>query len=305
MNTSKSDIVNISVIIPTLNRAHVLNNTIDSISRQNIQPFEIIIIDGSSNFEKLSKSDFIGLRSDIIHHQATELGAAKQRNQGIILARTSIIGFFDDDILLEKDCIANLYTGLQENPSCGGINAVITNQSYHSLGRISKLFYRMMGADTSQSLAGKCIGPAINFLTDSVAKDDFTSVDWLNTGCTLYRKEALPNPVFDKHFTGYSLMEDLALSLRVAKNWKLLNSTNSRIYHDSQPSEGKDNIMINAEMELVNRFYIMKHILNKNNLKDYFQLFLQQLFGGITSKKILSIKYLKGKISALKKIKSI
>ena len=42
---------------------------------------------------------------------------------------------------------------------------------------------------------------------------EVASVEWLNTTCTIYRGEALPSPPFCNQFTGYSLMEDLALSL--------------------------------------------------------------------------------------------
>ncbi len=55
-------------------------------------------------------------------------------------------------------------------------------------------------------------------------------VEWLNTTCTLYRREALPDPPFLSHFTGYSLMEDLALSLTVGKRWKLANARGLRIF---------------------------------------------------------------------------
>lgn len=298
-------IIKVSIIIPTLNREEILKKTLNSITNQDTQPAEIIIIDGSVNFNKINQSDFQNLESNIIHQKAIELGAAKQRNQGIALAITNIIGFFDDDIILEKDCIKNLWEGIQKHPNCGGANAVITNQSYHPLGKFSKIFYSLMGADTSRSLAGKCIGPAICFLPSLESKEEYLNVDWLNLGCTLYRKEALPIPVFDKHFTGYSLMEDLALSLRVRKNWGLLTISKAKIYHDSQPSEGKNNAFINSEMDLVNRFYIMKYILEQHTLKDCCKLFFQQLFSAVASKKIISTSYFKGKISAIKKIKTI
>lgn len=300
-----NNIVNVSVIIPTYNRAQILRNTLNSISKQKTQPEEIIIIDGSVVFTKIIKDVFPNLISNLIHKKANELGAAKQRNQGIALAKNDIIAFFDDDILLEEDCILNLWNGMQRNELCGGINAVITNQSYHQLGLISKLFYRLLGANTNKSLAGKCIGAAVNFLPELDTKEDIAEVDWLNTGCTLYKKDALPNPVFDKHFTGYSLMEDLALSLKVSKKWKLYSASNARIFHDIQPSLERDNVFINAEMDLVNRYYILKHILNKTSLKDNLQLLMQQLFAAVTSKKIFSLKYLRGKYAAIKKIRKI
>ena len=72
---------------------------------QNCQPFEVIIIDGSSAYKLIEESSVPNLKSKIVYQRAIELGAAKQRNQGIALANMDVIGFFDDDIILEKDIL--------------------------------------------------------------------------------------------------------------------------------------------------------------------------------------------------------
>ena len=299
------DLVEFSAIIPTLNREEILFRTLQSFAKQDCQPKEIIIVDASPSISCKKYVNIEQLKSKIIHVKAIEVGAAKQRNQAIKLSNYDVIGFFDDDILFEADCIKTLWNTLNSDNKCGGVNSVITNQTYHSPGVVSSFFYNLMGADTSQSLAGKCIGPAINFWPDANSEKIISKVDWLFSGCTLYKKLALPSPVFDEHFIGYSLMEDLALSLRVGKNWTLLNNSKARIYHDSQPGNEKDNIAIIAEMDLINRYYIMKNILMKTSVKDKLLLLLQQMFGAVSSKKIFSKHYLGGKYSALKKIRSI
>jgi hypothetical protein len=108
-------------------------------------------------------------------------------------------------------------------------------------------------------------------------------VQWLNTTCTLYRREALPDPPFDSHFEGYSLLEDVALSLTVAKKWKLANARTARIYHDSQPSAFKNDQYALAKMELANRHYIMTRILDRTRPSDYLKLALLEVFGIVTS----------------------
>lgn len=302
-------LIEVSFIIPTFNRSSVLQKTIESIASQEYQPNEILIIDATIPFISESnylKQRFPDLESEILHIPALQKGAAIQRNQGIELAKNNIIGFADDDVLLEPKCIEILYYSLKNNPKCGGISATISNQSFHPLGRISKIAYRIMGLDISQPLPGKCLGPVITFLPDKPSQHpNIVEVDWLNTTFTLYRKQALPSPVFDRHFTGYSLMEDLALSLRVGKNWILLNSPRAVIYHDSQPGEEKNNLLIMAEMDLVNRYYIMKSILHKNSFKHKLQLLLQQLFSGIATQQLFKLRYWKAKMNALKKIRSL
>jgi hypothetical protein len=107
---------------------------------------------------------------------------------------------------------------------------------------------------------------------------EIVPVEWLNLGCTVYRREALPSPVFEKGFTGYSMLEDLALSLTVARRWKLANARTARIFHDSQPGDYKSGVAQLARMELVNRHYVMRNIMDRRRVRDYENLLLHQLF---------------------------
>jgi GT2 family glycosyltransferase len=141
--------------------------------------------------------------------------------------------------------------------------------------------FTLMNGCSENSIAGKVNGPAINLLPeDRDELPEAVPVEWLNTTCTMYRREALPSPPFDSFFTDYSLMEDLALSLQVAqRGWKLANVRTARIFHDSQSGEHKDKAAALAEMELVNRHYVMTETLNRRRLGDYLKLALFEIFG--------------------------
>jgi hypothetical protein len=108
-------------------------------------------------------------------------------------------------------------------------------------------------------------------------------MEWLNTTCTLYRRAALPQPPFLAHFTGYSLMEDVALSLTVGKNWRLANARTARIFHDSQSAQYKKNKAALAKMELINRHYVMTEVLGRRNASDFLKLALLESFGVATA----------------------
>jgi hypothetical protein len=107
---------------------------------------------------------------------------------------------------------------------------------------------------------------------------DVVAVDWLNTTCTMYRREALPDRPFDAMFSGYFMLEDLAFSLRVGRQWKLANVRTARIVHDSQPSAEKSDLAAMASMELINRHYVMTQVLGRRALKDYARLLLWEAF---------------------------
>src|SRR5688572_5812580 len=160
---------------------------------------------------------------------------------------------------------------------------MIVNQRYQSPGLVSRGLFRTLNGKSELSYAGKCIGPALNILPeDAPGLPEIVEVEWLSTTCTIYRKEALPKPAFDEHFTGYSFMEDVALSLVVGKKWKLANARTARIYHDSQTADYKADKSALAKMQLVNRHYVMTKVLRRNKFSDYAKLALLEAFGVVT-----------------------
>ena len=208
----------------------------------------------------------MGLAGRVSYCQAVFLGAASQRNEGVTQASQPFILFLDDDILPEPDCIKRLWTAMEGDARLGGVNATITNQQFHPPGRVTHLLYRLLDPRrlAAADYAGRVLGPGVNLLpADRDDLPEVVPVEWLNTTCTLYRREALPDPPFPARFTGYSLMEDLALSLIVGKTWKLANARTARIFHDSQPGTHKDDAAELARMELVNRHYVMSAVLGR------------------------------------------
>lgn len=214
------------------------------------------------------------------YQPAHKKGAAVQRIQGLNEATEPFIFFIDDDIVPEPDCLMHLWNCMQLHEKIGGVNAMITNQQYHTPGKATAMMYRLMNGKSLPSYAGKCIGPAWNLLPQD-AGENVNPVEWLNTTCVLYRRKALPRPLFPEIFQGYSLMEDLALSLTVARDWKLFNVRISKIFHDSQPGAHKKNEFALSKMEMVNRHYIMTKILGRKGFEYHLKLFLFEFWGVI------------------------
>ncbi|NJL19682.1 MAG: glycosyltransferase family 2 protein [Leptolyngbyaceae cyanobacterium SM1_3_5] len=271
----------ISAIVPTRHRSVVFSRTLHSLAQQSVQPIEMIVVDGSEDDQTkdICHSQISGLTTQIKYYRAIEIGAATQRNQAIDYATQDFIWLMDDDILLEAECLARLWAALDRDVKMGGVNAMITNQRYLPPGRISRSLFQLLHGKTEASYAGKCIGPALNLLPeDREDLPEIVPVEWLNTTCTLYRREALPQPLFSSNFIGYSLMEDVTLSLTVGKQWKLANARTARIFHDSQPGDHKNHSGVLAEMELVNRHFVMTKILERQQFCDYWKLAVLQLF---------------------------
>lgn len=270
----------LSVVIATRDRAPVLSRLLDLLSQETRRPEEIIVVDSSEDQATHALCQGSSPGSNVRWIKATTPGAAAQRHQGVENCSQGFLCFVDDDVILEPECLARLWMAIANDSTLGGVNAMITNQRYTPPGTISRIVFALMNGRNEPTFAGRVLGPAVNLLPED--RDDLPEVvpvEWLNTGCTIYRREALPEPVFDPHFTGYSLMEDLTLSLRVAqRGWKLANARTARIFHDSQPGEQKSNPAIRAEMELVNRHYVMTEVLNRRDFKNYLRLGVWELF---------------------------
>lgn len=271
-------LIPVTAVIATRNRPQSLQRTLESLANQTTQPTELVVVDGSDTnaTEELCRL-LPGLSGNVTYERARVVGAAIQRNQAMAKATQPIIWFVDDDVLFEPDCIGKLYAALQHDACLGGVNAMITNQRYQPPGAVSRALYAILDGRRRTSYAGRCLGPCLNLLPeDREDLPEVVPVEWLNTTCTMYRREALPDPPFDLFFQGYSRGEDTALSLRVGKTWKLANVRTARIFHDSQPGDFKRDEAAMAEMELVNRHYIMTQILGRRGLADYCRLALLQ-----------------------------
>lgn len=91
----------ISVIIPSYNRAHLLDRTLKSVSVQSLQPQEIIIVDDCSSDQTASIVPDLKVRyADVpilfIRH-AENKGEAGSRNTGIQEAQGEYLAFLDSD----------------------------------------------------------------------------------------------------------------------------------------------------------------------------------------------------------------
>lgn len=272
----------LTLVIPTRDRTAALRRTLESLAEQSSQPTQLSIVDASTDGSTRSlcvEESIPKLRSAVSWCRAELAGAASQRNQGVRAASQSTVGFMDDDVLLEPDCFACLWRALNSDDRMGGVSAMITNQRYQSPGRISRFVFCLMDGRVESSYAGRVLGPAVNLLPeDREDLPEVVPVEWLNTTCTLYRREALPDPPFPDHFQDYSLMEDVTLSLTVGRHWKLANARTARIYHDSQPGSHKVDPRLVAEMQLINRHYVMTKVLRRDRVSDYLKLFVFELF---------------------------
>lgn len=111
----------ISVIIPTLNRADFIPETIHSIVNQTVKPYEIVVVDNGSDdntvelLEKLFPEKVKIIENDGNFYP----GAA--RNLGIEAATGDYIQFFDSDDIMTKNRFESLLKVFAKNPDADAV----------------------------------------------------------------------------------------------------------------------------------------------------------------------------------------
>lgn len=306
-----------TAIIPTRNRTRSLERTLGSLAEQSLQPARVVVVDASddSSTEQLCgevirrDGRWSGALFELLWRPAQTRGAAAQRNQAMTDIAGEAVLFMDDDVLFEPDCIARLWTAFQSDRMIGAVSGFITNEAFARPGFAWRLLLRWLAGTKLDSYAGRCVGPAaIQMPADDPSLPEIVPIDWMPTGCALFRRAALPTPLFDPFFKGYSYMEDAALSLRVGKSWKLVNARTARLYHDSQPGEHKADMTALARMEMINRHHVMTTLLGRGSPSDIRRLAVYE-FARVVSlglNRASRWKFrpaLRGKIAALREIR--
>lgn len=107
MTTNKNmDTPYVSIIIPTFNRSHLLDETLNSVYKQVFEAWECIVIDDGSNDQTEETVRRYKDKDDrFSFYKRPEYkpkGAAACRNFGLEYAKGELIQFLDDDDLLDK-----------------------------------------------------------------------------------------------------------------------------------------------------------------------------------------------------------
>lgn len=115
---------NISVVIPTFNRAHILDSVVSSVVNQSIIPTEIIIVDDGSKDSTLevvqnliAKNDKLNIRYVSQENQ----GGNVARNRGIDEANGEYIAFLDSDDTWDKEKLEKQLAVFQNNEKVGAV----------------------------------------------------------------------------------------------------------------------------------------------------------------------------------------
>ncbi|MFN3405100.1 MAG: glycosyltransferase family 2 protein [Cytophagaceae bacterium] len=267
----------ISFVIATHQRASYLKQCLHSILEQSYPETEIIVAhtgapDGT--FEVCENFHSAYPKIDLRYIVCTEKGSAAQRNEGFDQSSGDWVMFADDDIILRQGFISEVLNTINHFPDIAAVSGRIENQFFEPLGTYTKFLLYMSGVSSSGKIAGKVVGPVLNFLPEEKG-EHFEFVDWVPIGVSLINRSAyIEAGGFPSHFKGYSFAEDVCLSLLLRRKYQLVLNRKAVAFHYDLGSAGHKDYYRLAKMQMCNRVFILKNVLNTYNIKMLFSLYV-------------------------------
>ncbi len=271
-----------SFVIATRGRPAHLLETLDGIASGTRLPERVIVVDTST--DSSTRDAVLGYtdRLPLQYERGVEPSAAMQRNYGALRVTSPLTAFMDDDITLYPDACERICKVFEEDESgkVGGVSARIEGVSHPSPKGLLWWYYRLQAGFAHPTYGGRLFGPAINCFPTYSEEGEIIPADWLNSACVFYRTPCFLNEMFP-NFEGYSFMEDVHLSSRIARSHKLYFHSKALCQHrDAGGSSGRNGRRL-ARMRVRNQRLVARDVLNLRNPSLATRLFFHRLFATV------------------------
>ena len=154
----------LSVIIASYNHQDYIAETLESLEKQTLQDFEIILVDDGSTDKTVETAKNFPSRARIFTQE--NQGVVAARNRGISLAKSEYICFVDSDDVVLPDRFTKQVAALDGDPELGLVfaDALIIDLNSKEIGRFSDV-YPVVPGDTAEMLAlHYCFTPMITVM---------------------------------------------------------------------------------------------------------------------------------------------
>lgn len=266
-----------SLIICTYRRPQSLMRLLCSVAEQDLQPLEILVIDGSE--DDLSQQAMSELHLQSLRYIGVgteERGLTRQRNVGVRESsdQADVLVFLDDDLVLEPRFFRALISCLHDESTVGVEGCIVNENRWEKWegstvdkryqywdGYRKKLGFRdrlraFFGLYPFQLQPGK-IPPYGHGKSALPPNGKTVEVDHLMGGMTAYRKSLFEKITFSSDFEGYGLYEDFDFSVRASRHGKLMSCTEARCNHFHHPA-GRPNYFQYGKMVIKNGYRVFR-----------------------------------------------
>lgn len=228
-------VIDISIIVPTMNRYKSLIDTVQSIYKNKYVPNELIIVDQSNEdiydgsledkLIKLLNIELINIK--VIRQKQPSL--TKARNLGYKEASNEYIICSDDDIICEEDTIYNIYNKFKKDDSIAMISAWDNNSINKTNNKTTYYLGSIFGTKNIFKESGH-ITKAV-FGNYPTFQDKTINVEWAMGYFFAIRKSLKDkwNIEWDEKLISYAYPEDLDFSISF---YKMCRSNGYKIIMD-------------------------------------------------------------------------
>jgi len=147
----------VSVVIPTHNRAHLLQECLESLNalRYPITSFEVIVVDDGST--DTTAETVAHIQKQVMYRlhyiRQENRGPAAARNQGVQAASSDLVAFTDDDCTVHPEWLKELVVCFDAD-RVGGVGGAIHSRSGNLIAR-----YHECNNTLASDLSGKMVPP--------------------------------------------------------------------------------------------------------------------------------------------------
>lgn len=279
--------MNISVIIPTLNRLDDLKFLIKSLERQSYLPQEIIIVDQSDHdlVRDYIKNYTLTAPFAVQYLFTQDKSLTRAKNLGIahLHKACDLVAFFDDDIVLFDNYFGEMRDFFLADPAKR--YAVVTGmiqREDNQHNSISSLRSLVRYLDTAlckffllSSEGRGCF--KINGLSAYCRYSEIPrDVEVISGGVSVFRREILEEFLFDGNMKTYCYMEDVDMGYRISRKYQNAFLPGARVYHH-HVQMGRLDIVMTKSQFMQNYFYLFHKNVPKNFLT--FSAFIWSVMG--------------------------
>jgi GT2 family glycosyltransferase len=253
----------ISAIIPTVGRPEMLRRCLDSLARQTVPVSEVLVVHCGDDAETRALTEDRCWNFEVRYFHYPERNCARQRNFAIGRARFDNLLLIDDDIEVEPQWVAELFTPIWADPKVGATMGRLLNQPLAQPTFFWRLYRVLLHGRVKGFEPGKLIGAALpNGFPTTV--DTPVASEWIGGGVSAMRREAFESVGgFASFFTGSSPGEDLELGYRLSRRWRVLYVPAARCVHHQAPS-GREQLDQHQYLSMRARFGILTITMGKS-----------------------------------------
>jgi len=291
----------ISIIICTRNRFDDFTKTLPSVAVQTRLPDELIVVDSSD--EKRLEPYLTSAKLPFpVRYFHTQPGLTLQRNQGIRECANDLLFFFDDDVDLDKNYLAEVEKVFASDVDhkIGAVGGKIANTPPQTLRMrfeialfgFIRIFFGVVGTHNGRFYpSGMPTHPRKN--------QPSGFIECLSGCCMAFRREVFEKAKFDEALAHYGLMEDVDISRQTLDaGYKIYYQTSATLIHNESPMN-RLKVQQWAEMSVVNYDYLFRKSWSKDSWR---WLFYYWALIGLFAANFQSLKGLKGTFAGVKKV---